>query len=256
MQLDQILDEFTAYLKYEIEEGRGRVAIAPEALAALRGDVTQAPAPARPPVSASVEAPATPTTPVATPTPAGLNDIAIRIAACDACGLCKGRTKTVPGQGNAHPEIAFIGEGPGHDEDQQGLAFVGEAGQLLTRMIGAMGYSRDDVWIGNIVKCRPPDDRSPTENEMQSCLPYLKEQLAILQPKVIVCLGATAVKGLLATTEGIPRMRGQWQSFNGIDVMPTFHPAYLLRNPAAKRDAWSDLQGVLERLGRTAPQKS
>lgn len=255
MQFDQILNEFTAYLKHELEEGRDRVALDPDTLAALRGKAAR-PAPA--PVTRAAP-PATPPAPsprVAPPVQVTLEAIALRIAACTACGLCEQRTRTVPGQGNAHPEIAFVGEGPGHDEDLQGLAFVGKAGQLLTQMIEAMGYSRDEVWIGNIVKCRPPNNRTPLEPEMQSCLPFLKEQLVILQPKVIVCLGATAVKGLLATTQGITRMRGQWQSFDGIDVMPTFHPAYLLRNPSAKHDAWSDLKAVLNRLGKPVPKKS
>ncbi len=270
MQLDQIIDEFTAYLKHEVEEGRGRVALDPDAIAALRGHAPAPPQPTATPQPPPQPAPAaaapvtepmppTPAAPAAQPTTKPVSDplqgIARRIAACTDCGLCDTRTKTVPGQGSAHPDIAFIGEGPGYDEDQQGLAFVGEAGQLLTKMMDAMGYSRDEVWIGNIVKCRPPDNRTPADPEMQSCLPYLRAQLELLQPKVIVCLGATAVKGLLTTTEDITQMRGQWQSFEDIDVMPTFHPTYLLRNPAAKREAWNDLKAVLERLGRSVPPK-
>ena len=144
-----------------------------------------------------------------------------------------------------------MGEGPGADEDRQGLA---GAGKLLTKMMEAMGLTREEVWIGNIVKCRPPGNRVPLPDEMEECLPYLKEQLELLRPKVIVCLGATAVKGLLATTTGITKLRGSWRSFEGIDVMPTFHPAYLLRNPPAKKDAWEDLKEVLRRLGRPIPE--
>jgi len=189
------------------------------------------------------------------PDPApGLDAIAKRVAGCTRCDLHKGRTRTVPGQGNPRPEILFVGEGPGADEDIQGLAFVGRAGQLLTKMIEAMGCKRDDVFIANIVKCRPPENRKPFPDEMAACLPYLKEQIALLKPRVIVALGATAVTGLLgATTTGITRLRGNWQSFEGIDVMPTFHPSYLLRMPSAKHEAWADLQAVLRKLGRPVP---
>ena len=184
-----------------------------------------------------------------------LDAIAERIGHCRLCGLCETRNLTVPGQGSAHPEIMFIGEGPGADEDRQGLAFVGRAGQLLTKIILAMGYEREAVWIGNIVKCRPPNNRVPTPEEMKSCLPYLREQIALLQPKVIVCLGATAVKGLFETQTGITNLRGQWMTFEGIDAMPTYHPAYLLRNPPAKREVWADMQEVLRKLGRPVPEK-
>jgi DNA polymerase len=147
-----------------------------------------------------------------------------------------------------------VGEGPGEDEDIQGLAFVGRAGQLLTKMIEAMGYRRDEVFIANIVKCRPPGNRKPFPDEMAACLPYLKEQIALLKPRVIIALGATAVTGLLGSmATGISRLRGNWQSFGGIDVMPTFHPSYLLRTPSAKNAAWADLQAVLKKLGRPVP---
>lgn len=182
-----------------------------------------------------------------------LEAIARKISTCRLCPLHKTRTRTVPGQGAAHPEILFIGEGPGADEDQQGLAFVGRAGKLLTRMIEAMGLERDAVWIGNIVKCRPPDNRAPTAEEMAACLPYLRQQITLLKPRVIVCLGATAVKGLFGTTPGITKIRGHWMTFEDIDTMPTFHPAYLLRNPPAKREVWDDLKTVLKKLNRPVP---
>ena len=183
-----------------------------------------------------------------------LNEIAARIAHCRLCDLCKTRTNTVPGQGNPQPELMFIGEGPGADEDEQGLAFVGRAGQLLTKIIEAMGFSRDEVFIGNIVKCRPPGNRVPEPAEMEKCIPYLKEQIALLKPKVIVCLGATAVRGLFGDgLGGITKIRGQWKTFEGIDVMPTLHPAYLLRNPPAKKDVWEDMKTVLKHLGRPIP---
>lgn len=190
--------------------------------------------------------------PVSNPEPA-LAAIAGRIAQCTKCPLHRTRANTVPGQGNPRrPEVMFIGEAPGADEDEQGLAFVGRAGQLLTKMIQAMGFSREEVFIANILKCRPPGNRQPTPEEMAVCIPYLKEQIALIQPKVIVALGAVSVLGLLDMT-GITKLRGTWQRFEGIEVMPTFHPAYLLRNPPAKKEAWADLQAVLKRLGRTAP---
>ncbi len=186
---------------------------------------------------------------------AGLKDIAQRVAQCTACALCESRTRTVPGQGSFHPEVMFVGEGPGFDEDRQGLAFVGRAGQLLTKIVEAMGYTRDQVFIGNVVKCRPPENRTPLPDEMAACLPYLREQIALLQPKVIVALGATAVKGLLQVEIGITRLRGKWLEYNGIDLMPTYHPAYLLRNPAGKADVWADMKAVLAKLGREPPKR-
>lgn len=183
-----------------------------------------------------------------------LEGIAAEIAACRKCQLCETRTKTVPGQGNGNsPEVMFVGEGPGADEDAQGLAFVGRAGKLLTQMIEAMGLKREDLFIGNIVKCRPPGNRVPTPEEMAGCMPYLERQIALVKPKLIVCLGATAARGLVGETRGINRVRGEWRDFNGIPVMLTFHPAYLLRDPSKKRGAWEDLKAVLARLGRAVP---
>ncbi len=138
----------------------------------------------------------------------------------------------------------FVGEGPGADEDARGEPFVGAAGQLLDRMVAAMGYQRDEVYIANIVKCRPPNNRKPEASEMASCVPFLTQQLTLVKPRVIVALGATAVQGLCGTSEGITRLRGKWKLYKGsIPIMPTFHPAYLLRSPAAKRDVWNDLAG-------------
>ena len=179
---------------------------------------------------------------------ADLESIAGLIGACEACPLSKTRTRVVPGVGRLSPDVMFIGEGPGADEDRQGLPFVGRAGELLTKMIAAMGYAREEVFIANVVKCRPPDNRKPTPQEMSACMPYLRRQVALVNPKTIVALGATAVQGLFNTTQGINSLRGRWMSFQGIPVMPTFHPAYLLRMPVAKRDAWSDLKQVMARL--------
>ncbi len=182
--------------------------------------------------------------------------IALKVAPCRLCGLCEKRIQTVPGQGNAiSPDIMFVGEAPGAEDDEQGQAFVGKAGQLLTKMIEAMGYARDEVFVANVCKCRPPNDRQPSLEEMQACIPYLRAQIAIIRPKTIVALGATAVKGLMETTQGISKLRGTWTTFAGLPLMPTFHPTYLLRFPSAKQDAWEDLKKVLTRLGKPVPVK-
>jgi len=157
-------------------------------------------------------------------------------------------------RGNPEAKLCFVGEAPGADEDAQGLPFVGRAGQLLDRMIGAMGLSPErDVYVCNIIKCRPPDNRRPEPDEMAACMPYLHEQLAIINPRVIVALGGTAVAGLLNTKLGITKLRGQWKLYRGTLVMPTYHPSYLLRpSPQqieAKRQAWHDLQLVMKELG-------
>ena len=183
-----------------------------------------------------------------------LKEVAASAAACARCRLGETRTRSVPGQGDPHPEVMFIGEAPGEEEDLQGLAFVGAAGQLLTRMIMAMGFSREQVFIANICKCRPPGNRPPEPDEMEACLPFLRAQIAALRPKVIVALGGTALFGLLQI-KGITRQRGTWLKYEDIDLMPTFHPSYLLRTPSAKREVWADLQEVLKRLGRTPPAK-
>lgn len=183
---------------------------------------------------------------------------------CQKCGLHANRRQTVFGAGCPRPELAFIGEGPGADEDREGIPFVGRAGQLLTRMIAAMTLTRDQVYIGNIVKCRPPGNRTPTENEMSACAPYLWRQLAILRPKIIVALGRPASQTLLTTTTTIGRLRGEFHDFPppalahlGLpkcQLMPTFHPAYLLRSPGEKAKVWEDLKQVMTALGIAIPE--
>ena len=169
---------------------------------------------------------------------------------CTQCDLHKGRKNVVFGAGNTQADLMFIGEGPGRDEDIQGIPFVGEAGQLLTKMVNAMQFQRSDIYIANIVKCRPPNNRNPEDNEAAACMPYLKRQIQLINPKVIVVLGAVPLKYLLGKT-GITKRRGVWDSFEGIQVMPTFHPAYLLRNASAKKQVWEDLQKVMQVFGRT-----
>jgi uracil-DNA glycosylase family 4 len=175
---------------------------------------------------------------------------------CTRCKLHKGRNKLVFGDGNPKAQLVFVGEGPGADEDMQGLPFVGRAGKLLTQMIEAMGLKRGDVYICNVVKCRPPQNRAPEPDEVETCSPYLLRQIDTIHPKVIVCLGAVAAKTLLNTTRGISNFRGEWLEWRGHKLMATYHPAYLLRNPPAKADVWKDLQKVMAELGLALPKKS
>ncbi|MCZ7591839.1 MAG: uracil-DNA glycosylase [Kiritimatiellae bacterium] len=248
MTLSRAATKLRSHLEHLKEEGVREIEASPERVAALRRrlkGLKTAPAVAAP-VRREADLDVV----------AGLAKIAAEIAVCKKCRLCESRTNTVPGQGNTRPEIMFIGEGPGADEDAQGLAFVGRAGQLLTQIIEAMGFTRDEVFIGNVVKCRPPDNRAPMPDEMAACLPYLERQIALLKPKVIVALGATAVKGLFNDPKvQITKIRGRWMKYSGIDTMPTLHPAYLLRNPPAKRDVWEDMKTVLAHLGRPIPSK-
>ncbi|MEI6167153.1 MAG: uracil-DNA glycosylase [bacterium] len=250
-ELAEILSQTSAYLNGLKADGITQIEVSLASVSLGRLGETPRPTktPAPPPAGILVK-------PVI-PAPARMENemarIALEIAGCKKCALHQTRIQTVPGQGNAkRPELMFIGEAPGADEDEQGLAFVGRAGQLVTKMITAMGFRREEVFIANILKCRPPDNRPPTPEEMAICLPFLKRQIAEVQPKVIVALGATAVLGLLNLT-GISQLRGKWLSFEGIDLMPTYHPSYLLRNPVMKKEAWSDLQEVLKRLGRSVP---
>jgi len=178
------------------------------------------------------------------------------IGDCTRCKLHKGRNKIVFGDGSPKAELVFIGEGPGADEDYQGLPFVGRAGKLLTQMIEAMGLQRKDVYICNVVKCRPPENRAPEPDEVTTCSPYLLRQIDVIRPKVIVCLGAVAAKTLLQTARGISQFRGQWLEWRGHKLMATYHPAYLLRNPNAKGEVWKDLQKVMAELGLQPPKKS
>ena len=168
---------------------------------------------------------------------------------CTRCKLHSTRHKIVFGDGNPKAELVFVGEGPGADEDAQGLPFVGRAGKLLTQMIEAMGLQRKDVYICNVVKCRPPENRQPEEDEVSTCSPFLLRQIDTIAPKVIVCLGAVAAKTLLQTNRGISQFRGEWLEFRGRKLLATYHPAYLLRNPPAKSEVWKDLQKVMAVLG-------
>ena len=180
-----------------------------------------------------------------------LDEVRRELGDCKRCKLCNGRTQIVFGSGSPKAELVFVGEGPGEEEDKQGIPFVGAAGQLLTKMIEAMKFSRDTVYICNVVKCRPPGNRNPEPEEIQSCEPFLRAQLRVIKPKVIVALGKFAAQTLLREDTAITRLRGQWRKYEGIDLMPTFHPAYLLRSPEEKKKTWMDLQEVMKKLGTT-----
>lgn len=215
---------------------------------------------AKPTVSATAAVvPAAPASAVPAAAPVGpdsLAQIAAQIATCRACGLCETRKSTVPGEGNPQPELLFVGEGPGADEDATGRPFVGAAGQLLTKMIIAMGFKREDVFIANIIKCRPPGNRTPEPAEVNACMGYLRRQIAVLKPKVICALGNTPLRALTGDDSlGITRMRGKKLQFDGITLIPTFHPSYLLRNEEAKKPCWEDLKLVLKELGRELPKR-
>ncbi len=187
---------------------------------------------------------------------AALTEILEDIGECTRCRLHKGRTKLVFGVGNVNADIMFVGEGPGADEDKQGEPFVGRAGQLLNNMITAMGIRREDVYIANVVKCRPPDNRTPEKDECDTCSPFLMRQIEVIQPKIIVALGAVAAKNLLGVNDSMANLRGKIYDFKGTKLVATYHPAYLLRDPRQKAEAWKDLQIVMRELGMAIPKKS
>ena len=178
-----------------------------------------------------------------------LQELRAAIGDCRRCKLCSGRTHLVFGVGNPNADLMFVGEGPGRDEDLQGEPFVGRAGQLLTDIITkGMGMKREDVYIANVVKCRPPDNRNPEPDEVAACEPFLKKQIELVRPRIIIGLGKFAVQTLLQSKIPITKVRGNWHSYHGIKLMPTFHPAYLLRNPADKKLVWEDIKKVIKEL--------
>ena len=242
-----LLEQLKAHLEYFAESGID--GFAPKAvsgalkLAAAGRERNSPVAQPRQPASS------TQTSLFAEPGPASVPDTSLDqvredLGDCRRCTLCQDRTHIVFGSGNPQARLVFVGEGPGADEDRQGLPFVGRAGQLLTRMIEAIQMRRDEVYICNVVKCRPPKNRTPLEEEVAACSPFLDRQLAVLQPEVVCCLGLTAAQTLLQVRTPIGRLRGKIHSFRGAQLVATYHPAYLLRNPAAKRDVWEDLKKI------------
>jgi DNA polymerase len=182
--------------------------------------------------------------------------LADEVRGCTRCRLCQARTQTVFARGNPLAELCFVGDGPGPEEDAAGEPFAGEPGDLLDKMIVAMGYHRDDVYICNIVKCRLLENHKLRPDEMEACRPHLVEQIELVGPRYIVALGSVATQGLLGTTEPITKLRGTWKMYKGTPVMPTFHPAYVKKQPSARREVWNDLQQVMARLGKKPPSKS
>jgi uracil-DNA glycosylase len=278
----QLLDATIQHVEGLKARGVRHVAVAPETLRALAAPARPSPIqPAAPksfsPPSRTMPAVAAPRVEVApvpaprtqTPEPspdkiAAFAALRERALACVKCPhLASSRKNVVFGVGNIDAELMFVGEAPGADEDAQGEPFVGAAGQLLTKIIQATGLSRAEVYIANILKCRPDTpgqsagNRKPTAEEMQTCIPYLHEQIDLIRPKVIVALGATAVEGLLGKTVGITKLRGHWQTYRGTPLMPTYHPAYLLRNQSmsTKREVWEDMLAVMEKLGMPINEK-
>ncbi len=283
----QLLEATIQHLESLKARGVNFVAVSPNSLAGLRqtstrrvgpnplaprvhaGGAPQRPAlaPSQAPASSNVRSEPTTPKPIAAASATALSpeakaaafaELRQRVMPCTKCApLAAARKNVVFGVGDIHAQLMFVGEAPGADEDQQGEPFVGKAGQLLTKIIQTMGLSRGSVYIANILKCRPDTpgqsagNRKPTPEEMQTCIPYLQEQIDLIQPKVIVALGATAVEGLLGKTIGITRLRGQWRTYRGIPLMPTYHPAYLLRNQALseKRRVWEDMLQGMERIG-------
>jgi len=180
----------------------------------------------------------------------GLESIRKEIGDCQRCKLAPKRTNIVFGSGNPNAELVFVGEAPGYDEDQQGLPFVGRAGQLLTKIIESINLKREDVYICNVLKCRPPENRNPEPDEVASCNPFLKKQLATIRPKVVCCLGTFAAQTVIKTASPISRLRGQFFDIDGMRVIATFHPAYLLRSPDKKREVWEDMKQIRAELFR------
>jgi uracil-DNA glycosylase len=271
-----LLDATISHLESLKSRGTRFVSVSPENLAALaQAPRRTAPAAVVPVASAPIArtniAPASspaPTLAAAAPVSeakaAAFAELRARALVCVKCpNLASSRKNVVFGVGSPDASLMFVGEAPGADEDQQGEPFVGKAGQLLTKIIQTMGFQRSSVYIANILKCRPDTpgqsagNRKPTPEEMQTCIPYLHEQIDLIQPKVIVALGATAVEGLLGKTIGITKLRGQWRTYRNIPLMPTYHPAYLLRNQALseKRRVWEDMLAVLEKLGAPISEK-
>jgi DNA polymerase len=248
----------------EIPEPSRAVAGVPPA-AAAPSPAPPAPMPAAPVSPVHGEAPARAAAAPPAGQPYALTDrgcgspglLAVRqdLGECTRCKLGRGRTNLVFGVGNPSAELMFVGEGPGEDEDLRGEPFVGRAGQLLTKMIEAMGFQRGDVYIANVVKCRPPGNRNPEPDEIEACEPFLRAQIAAVRPRVLVALGKFAAQTLLRDTSPISRLRGRWFEYGGVRLMPTFHPAYLLRSPNEKGKAWEDLQLVMKELGKAPPRR-
>lgn len=256
-ELAEILRDVRAHAQWLLDSGEKTV-LAQAGEVKLVRPVAARPQPIARPAPAPVSLrPATAPQPmIAKPAPAKtLEQIRAELGDCKRCKLCSGRKSIVFGVGNPSAELVFVGEGPGENEDLQGEPFVGAAGELLNKMIVAMGLSREQVYICNVVKCRPPGNRNPEPDEIDACQPFLLAQLDAIRPRVIVALGKFAAQTLLRDQTSISRLRGNWKTFRGVKLMPTFHPSYLLRSPSEKGKAWADLQLVMKELGLQRPGK-
>jgi len=258
----EILDDTAELVRRAAHPRTGKIALAPETAALLdRISAAGAPAESSPVEVPVANAPTVKAPVVATPAPEGdaaaaLAALAEEVSVCTKCGLCESRTQTVFADGSATADLVFVGEAPGYNEDQQGVPFVGRAGQLLTDIIvKGMKLQREDVYICNVLKCRPPDNRDPAPDEVAQCEPYLLRQLELVRPKVICALGGHAAKTLLNTNESTGRLRGKWHFYHGIPLRVTYHPAYLLRSPSEKAKTWEDIQEVMKVLrGEAVPE--
>jgi len=257
-EVAEVAAEALRHLWWLRDAGVREIPAPPPAVPVRRAAAAPGEAPAGTPAASPVQAPASGPAPVGSLADKGCGSealLAIRrdLGDCRRCKLAGGRTNLVFGVGNRQAELMFVGEGPGADEDEQGEPFVGRAGQLLTKMIEAMGFRRSEVYIANVVKCRPPGNRDPEPDEIDACEPFLRRQIAAIRPKVVVALGRFAVQTLLRDPTPISRQRGRWREYEGVRLMPTFHPAYLLRNPAEKKAAWEDLKLVMKEFGKPSP---
>lgn len=250
-ELQQVVAELHKHLVWQEQSGSKMLYMQPGAKAVERAAVKPPAVVSVPVPPRAVELPKPQLIEAASATaPKALDEIRRDLGNCTRCKLCQGRKSIVFGAGNPRAQLVFVGEGPGAEEDAQGVPFVGPAGQLLTKMIEAMGFHRDEVYICNVVKCRPPGNRNPEPDEIAACEPFLKAQLASIRPKVIVGLGKFAAQTLLRDVSPITTLRGNWKQYEGIAFMPTFHPAYLLRQPAEKKKVWEDLQKVMKLFGK------
>ena len=264
---NQILEETAELVRRAADPRRGTIALSPETAALLERLHVSAPVPAAVPATEPSAHPEPETAPaesvIAEPAPGShrlelpgsLDRLAELVSGCEKCVLCRNRTQTVFADGNPEADLVFVGEAPGAEEDKRGLPFVGRAGQLLTDIIEkGMKLNRSDVYICNVIKCRPPENRDPSPEEKRACEPYLIQQLKIVKPKVICALGGHAAKTLLRTDESTGRLRGKWHSYEGIPLRVTYHPAYLLRDPSQKRKTWEDVQEIMKLLaGEVSP---
>ncbi len=256
-RLESLADAGVVHLprpRHDVARGRSAPAEARQRTQAVTPPDPSPPPVARPPTPPVAAPPVSPPTPSADRS-AALSVIRGEVAACRACAhLAAARTNTVFGVGDPAARLCFIGEAPGADEDASGIPFVGRAGQLLTKIIEACTLSRDSVYILNVLKCRPPDNRRPEPGEVAACRGFFERQLDVIRPEFICCLGASAAQALLSTDETIGKLRGRWFEYGSAAVMCTYHPSYLLRNPAAKRDVWEDMQRLMERMGIELPR--